>query len=142
MSPSISPFSLETSLTTSPLSRVALDHLGSFTVEDTTYLGRLFNRSAHSPDRSSQRVANHSSLLRPSSMASDCSASSVSTLVHPSRSLPPNWPNQPPCLKPSRPSGSWMTPSSETLVVTTIFPIIGFPFVGDSCSQLCRHRDR
>src|ERR1700721_4829410 len=124
MSPSMSFFSLVISLTTSSLSTVELDHLGTFDVEDTTYLGRLFNRSAHSPDRSSHRVANHSSLLRPSSMASDCKASSVSTLVHPSRSLPPNCPNQPPCLKPSCPSGSWMTPSSETLVVTTIFPTL------------------
>src|ERR1700683_1732912 len=101
MSPSISCFSLETSLTTSPLTKDALDHLGSCNVDDTTYLGRLFNRSAHSPVRSSHRVANHSSLLRPSSIALDCSASSVSTLAHASRSLPPNWPNQPPYLKPS-----------------------------------------
>src|ERR1700683_3513434 len=98
MSPSISCFSLETSSSTSFLSTVELDHFGSFKVEDTTYLGRSFNRSAHAPVRSDHRAANHSSLLRPSRMASDRSASSVSTLAHPSRSSPPNWPNHPPCL--------------------------------------------
>ena len=65
-------------------------------MEDTTYLGMLFNLSAHSPLRDSHRVANHSSLRRPSSKASAPSASSVSTLAHASRSFPPNWPNQPP----------------------------------------------
>src|ERR1700722_14954899 len=139
ISPSISCFRRETSLTTSPWSRVELDHLGSLNVEETTYLGMLFNRSAHSPVRSCHRVANHSSLLRPSSMASACSASSVSTLVQPSRSLPPNWANQPPSLKPSWPSGSWTTPSSETLVVTTSFPISGSPLVGVVSYRWCRH---
>src|SRR5580692_4182770 len=133
ISPSISCFSFETSLTTSPLSKLELVHFGSLNVDETTYLGRLFNRSAHSPVRFSHRVANHSSLLRPSSMASHCSASSVSTLVHSSRSLPPNWRNQPPCLKPSSPSGSWTIPSSETLVVTTIFPISILLFVDVVC---------
>src|SRR6516165_7143965 len=123
MSPSIACFSLETSMTTSPLSTLALDHLGSCRVDDTTYLGRLVNRSAHWPVLPNHRAANHSSLFRPSRMASDCSASSVSTLAHPSRSWPPNWPNQPPCADPSWPSGSWTTPSSETLVATTIFPM-------------------
>src|SRR5258708_19571059 len=38
-------------------------------------------------------------------------------------------PNQPPSLKPSLPSGSWTTPSSETFwgPLITIFPIFGFP---------------
>jgi hypothetical protein len=30
-------------------------------------------------------------------------------------------------LKPSSPSGSWMTPSSDTFVLMTIFPIAGSP---------------
>ena len=32
-------------------------------------------------------------------------------------------PTHPPRLKPSSPAGSWMTPSRETLSLTTIFPI-------------------
>src|SRR6266700_634413 len=111
MSPSSSCFSFETWSTTSPFRTVELFHLGSSRVEDTTYLGRLFNLSAHSP------------LRRPSSRASVPSASSSSSLAHASRSLSPNWPNQPPSLKPSSPSGSWTTPSSETFVLITIFPI-------------------
>src|SRR6266567_5385298 len=123
MSPSSSCFSFETSSTTSPFSTVALLQRGCSRVEDTTYLGRLFNLSAHSPLRDAHRVPNHSSLRRPSSKASAPSASSVSSLAHASRSLPPNRPNQPPSLKPSSPSGSWMTPSSETFVLITIFPM-------------------
>src|SRR6266566_8734282 len=123
MSPSSSCFSFETSFTTLPFKTVELLHLGSSRVEDTTYLGRLFNLSAHSPLRDTHRAANHSSLRRPSSRASIRSASSRETLAHSSRSLPPNWPNQPPSLKPSSPSGSWTTPSSEAFVVITIFPM-------------------
>src|SRR5260370_4460634 len=130
MSPSSSCFSFETSLTTSPLSTVELLHLGSCRVEDTTYLGRLFSRSAHAPLLASHRAANHSSLRRPSSRASVPSASSNSTLAHSSRSWPPNWPNQPPSLKPSCPSGSWTTPSNETFVLITIFPILVLLLVG------------
>src|SRR6266446_4966423 len=123
MSPASSCFSFETSVTTSPLSTVELVQRGRSRVEDTTYFGRLFNLSAHSPGRDDHRVPNHSSLRRPSSRSSAPSASSNSTLAHSSRSLPPNWPNQPPSLKPSSPSGSWTTPSSETFVLITIFPI-------------------
>src|SRR5690349_7111095 len=115
---------------------VELPHLGSVRVEDTTYLGMLFSRSAHSPVREAHRVANHSSLRRPSSRASARSASSVSTSAHCSRSLPPNWPNQPPSLKPSCPSGSWTTPSSEAFVVITIFPMPVLLLVG--CGRLRR----
>src|ERR1700728_4363177 len=123
MSPASSSLSFVTALTTSPRSTVEFPHLGSSRVEDTTYLGRLFRRSAHSPVRAAHRVANHSSLLRPSSRASVPSASASETFAHSSRSLPPYWPNQPPSLKPSAPSGSWTTPSSETFVLITIFPI-------------------
>src|SRR5215469_8829220 len=49
MSSSSSCFSLVTSSTTLPVSTVTLVHLGSWRVADTTYLGRLFSRSAHSP---------------------------------------------------------------------------------------------
>src|SRR6266446_3590436 len=130
MSPASSCFSFETSVTTSPLSTVELVQRGRSRVEDTTYFGRLFNLSAHSPGRDDHRVPNHSSLRRPSSRASAPSASSNSTLAHSSRSLPPNWPNHPPSLKPSSPSGSWTTPSSETFVLITIFPILVLLVVG------------
>src|SRR5215472_15117026 len=54
-------------------------------------------------------------------MASLPSASSSASLLAPGRSLIS--PTQPPRLKPSSPAGSWMTPSSEMLSLTTIFPI-------------------
>src|SRR5258708_33310007 len=133
MSPSSSCFSLATSSTTLPFRTVTLVHLASSRVEDTTYLGRLFSRSAHSPGRDAHRVPNHSSLRRPSSRAAVRSASAYSTLPHSSRSLPPSWTNQPPSLKPSSPSGSWTTPSSETFVLITIFPILVLPLL---CCQL------
>src|SRR5260221_7873089 len=141
MSPSSSRFSFETSLTTSPRSTVELFHLGSWRVADTTYLGRLFNLSAHSPVRDTHRVANHSSLRRPSRRASVPSASSSSSLAHSSGPLSPHWPNQPPSLKPSSPSWSWTTPSTETFVLITIFPIFGSPLVG-AVSQLHPRRRR
>src|SRR6266571_4508422 len=133
MSPSSSRFRLVTWATTLLFRTVTLVHLGSSRVEDTTYLGRLFSRSAHSPGRDAHRVPNHSSLRRPSSRASVRSASAYSTLAHSSRSLPPSWPNHPPSLKPSSPSGSWTTPSSETFVLITIFPISVLPLL---CCQL------
>src|ERR1700678_1541260 len=123
MSPSNCCLSLVTSSTTLPVRTVTLVHLGSARVADTTYLGRLFSRSAHSPGREAQRAPNHSSLRRPSSRAAAPSASAYSTLPHSSRSSPPDWTNQPPRLKPSLPSGSWTTPSSDTFVAMTIFPI-------------------
>src|SRR6202021_1011528 len=129
MSPASSCFSFVTSRTTSPLRTVALVHLGSVIVEDTTYLGRLFNRSAHSPVRDAHRVANHSSLRRPSSSASVPSASSSQTFCHASRSFPPNCPNHPPSRNPSAPSGSCTTPSSETFVLMTIFPMVRSPLL-------------
>jgi RNA polymerase sigma-70 factor (TIGR02960 family) len=62
---------------------VALLHLGSSSVADTTYLGRLFSLPAHSPAREAgHRAANHSSLRRPSSTAAAFSASVVSTPAH------------------------------------------------------------
>src|SRR5580693_7057535 len=133
MSPSSSCFSRVTSSTTSPFRTVTLVHLGSSRVEDTTYLGRLFSRSAHSPGLAAHRAANHSSLRRPSSRAAVRIASPNSTLPHSWRSLPPSWTNQPPSLKPSSPSGSWTTPSSETFVLITIFPISVLPWL---CCEL------
>src|SRR5215472_14716265 len=82
MSPSTSCFNLVTSSTTPPLRTVTLVHLGSCRVEDTTYLGRLFNRSAHSPGRAAHRAPNHSSLRRPSSRAAVFRASVYSALPH------------------------------------------------------------
>src|SRR5215469_3565063 len=127
MSPSTCCFSLVTSSTTSPDRTVTLVHLGSWRVADTTYLGRLFSRCANSPGLAVQRAPNHSSLRRPSSRAAVPSTSAYSTLPHSSRSLPPYWTNQPPRPKPSSPSGSWTTPSSETFVVMTIFPMVSSP---------------
>src|SRR5262249_7669289 len=129
MSPSICCFSVETSLTTSPLRTVELFHLGSCRVEDTTYLGRLFSLSAHSPLRDAHRAAKNSSVRRPSSRAWVPSASACRTLAaSPLTAGPPSiWPIQPPRPKPSSPSGSWTTLSSETLMLITIFPIAGSP---------------
>src|ERR1700683_3419873 len=134
MSPSSRCFSLVTSSTTLPFRTVTLVHLGSSRVEDTTYFGRLFSRSAHSPGRDAQRAPNHSSLRRPRSRAAARSASPYSTLPHSSRSLPPNSPNQPPSLNPSAPSGSWITPSSEAFVLMTIFPMLVSPLAALSAS--------
>src|SRR6516165_12194339 len=102
MFPASCCFSFETSATTSPLRTAPLNplellHLGSSRVEDTTYLGRLFSLSAHSPLRGSHRAANHSSVRRPSSRASALSASSSSSSAHSSRALSPISKNQPPC---------------------------------------------
>src|SRR6266508_6066866 len=94
-------------------------------MDDTTYLGRLFNLSAHSPLRVDHRAPKYSSVRRPNSRASAPSASASSTLAHASRSLSRNWSNQPPCLKPSSPVGSSTTPSSETFSLITILPISG-----------------
>src|SRR3984885_7040779 len=140
MSPSSRCFSLETSLTTSPARTVALPHLGSSRVEDTTYLGMLFSRSAHGPLRDSQRVANHSSLRRPSSRASARSASSNRTLAPPARSEPPIRLNQPPFRRPSSPVGSWTTPSSDTFSLITIFPITVLLSSALFDLRRCRHR--
>ncbi len=63
------------------------------------------------------------------------SASAVSSSAQAARSLPPNSVNQPPSLKPSSPSGSWTTPSSETFVLITIFPISVLLFVGLSVTS-------
>src|SRR5262245_61210251 len=123
ISPSSSCFSLETSLTTSPLSTVELAHLGSSSVEETTYLGSRFNLSAHSPVREFHRGPRYSSLRRPRSRASAPSASASPSSAHASRSFGPSWLNQPPYRKPSSPVGSSTTPSSVTFWLTTILPI-------------------
>src|SRR6202020_1884957 len=124
ISPSICCFSCDTSVTTSPLRTVALVHLGSSRVEDTTYFGRLFNLSTHSPLWDGDRVPKYSSLRRPNSSASAPCASASSTSVHASQSRPMNCTNQPPCLNPCSPLGSSTTPSSETFWLTPIFPIL------------------
>src|SRR5438552_6437910 len=56
-------------------------------------------------------------------MASAPSASSSATLAASSRPWSPIRPIQPPSLKPSTPAGSWITPSSVTFSLTTIFPM-------------------
>src|SRR5207253_2692571 len=57
MSPSMCCFSVETSLSTSPLRTVELSQVGLARVADTTYLGRLFSLSASSPLRDGHRAA-------------------------------------------------------------------------------------
>src|SRR5439155_20795542 len=114
-------FRFETSLTTSPLRTVELFQSGSSRVADTTYFGMLFNLSANAPVRDGHRAANHSYVRRPISMASAPRASSSASLASAGRSL--IRPTQPPRGKPSSPAGSWMTPSSDTLSLTTIFPM-------------------
>src|ERR1700722_17131441 len=106
MSPDSSRFSFATSVTTSPPRSVALLHFGSLRVEDTTYLGRLFSLSAHSPVLAAQRAANHSSVRLPSSRASVPRASSSMIVPHPLRPSPPEARNQPPRPNPSLASGS------------------------------------
>src|SRR5436305_10630461 len=140
MSPSICRFSFETSSTASPDRTVELAHTGSVRVEDTTYLGRLFSRCAHSSLRSFHREPNHSSLRLPSSSASVPSASLNSILAHSPRSSPPASPNQPPRSKPSCPSGSCTTPSSVKFVLHTSFPITVSLSLALFCSQRFRHR--
>jgi hypothetical protein len=60
ISPSSFCFSFEIAVSTSPVRTVELFQPGSSTVEDTTYLGRLFSLSARSPLRLGQRAAIHS----------------------------------------------------------------------------------
>src|SRR5579875_2619254 len=124
ISPSVCCFSFETSLRTSPFRTVTLVHLGSSSILDTTYLGRLFNVSAHSPLADDQRGPKYASVPRPISSASAPCASASSTAAHAPRSWPMNCSNQPPCLNPSSPVGSSTTPSRETFSLTTIFPIL------------------
>src|SRR5262249_28934177 len=63
----------------------------------------------------------------PSSRAAAPRASSSASLLSCGLSL--IRPTQPPTRKPSSPAGSWITPSSVTLSLTTIFPIL-FSLVG------------
>jgi hypothetical protein len=58
--PSMCCFSVETSLSTSPLGTVELFQAGLARVADTTYLGRLFRLSASSPLRDGHHAASHS----------------------------------------------------------------------------------
>jgi hypothetical protein len=60
MSPASCCFSVETSVTASPLSTVVLFQAGSWRVEDTTYLGLVFILSANSPVRAGHRAARNS----------------------------------------------------------------------------------
>src|SRR5215475_11815859 len=124
ISPCICCLSFETSLTTSPARTVAFVHLGSWSVADTTYLGRRFKLSSHSPLIIDDRAPKYSSLRRPISSASAPCASASSSSAHASQSWPMNWTNQPPCLNPPSPLGSSTTPSSVTFWLTTIFPIL------------------
>ena len=58
--PVYSCFSFETTFSALPFSTVELFQSGCSRVDDTTYLGRLFNLSAKSPLRDGHRAASHS----------------------------------------------------------------------------------
>src|SRR6478736_6604199 len=122
ISPSTFCLNFETSLTTSPVRTVELIQTGSSSVDETTYLGRLFSLSAHSPSRGFHREPKYSSLRRPRSKAEAPSASSSPRPAQSSRSPFRYCWNQPPCLEPSSPVGSPMTPSSETFSLIRILP--------------------
>src|ERR1700674_335445 len=135
MSPPGFCLSLETSLTTSPLSTVELFHSALSRVEETTYLGMPLNLSANSPSSDGQALANPWYVTRPSSSASELRVSL--SLKSPTSSPCAITKDHPACLKPESPPGSSMTPSSETNSVTTIRPILISPFyVQLPCDQL------
>jgi hypothetical protein len=60
MSPSVCCFSVETSLSTSPLRPAGLFQAGLARVADATYLGWLLSLSASSPLRDGHRAASRS----------------------------------------------------------------------------------
>ena len=121
ISPSTSCLSFETSSTTSPPSTVVLFHSGSSSDDEMTYLGMPFSLSASPPPRDGHREARNSYVRRPYNSASAPSVSSSRTWPASLRSV--TLPTQPPRSNPSSPDGSWMTPSSVTFSLTTIFPI-------------------
>ena len=99
--------------TTSPFSTVELVHSGSSSVEDTTYLGRPFNRSAHSPlreparPRTTRRCAGRAAGPR--------RASASSSTTWPTPRGPPTELAEPAAVPEALlAAGSWTTPSSET----------------------------
>jgi len=140
ISPSSSCFSRETSLTTSPLRTSELIQTGSSSVEEMTYFGRLLSVSAHAPSREFQREPKYSSLRRPISNAVAPRASSSPRWAHASVSPFTNCWNQPPCLEPSSPVGSPMTPSSETFSLITILPIAVLPSLDYSMRRYRRRK--
>src|SRR4249919_3417179 len=126
MSPACSAFSFATSSARSPRITTELFHVGSESVEETTYFRMPFILSANpaSSLRSGQACAKPSYVTRPSSMAS---ASSTSSSLNLSPSAPrSNLNAHPPCANPSAPPGSSITPSSVTNSDTTMRPI-SFP---------------
>src|SRR5919201_4629550 len=102
----------------SPLSAVVLVHSGSFTVEEATYLGMLLILSAYSPPRDGHAAKKPSYVLRPSSTAS--ASMSSWTLNLPPSSPELARPDQAPRPSVSIPTGSSITPSSDTNCDTTI----------------------
>src|SRR5215475_807574 len=113
--------SLATSSATSPRIGVAF-HSMAVTVHDATYFGIVFILTANGPcscSGSGHEAANSSYVTRPSSSASLAnsrsawslaSSSSQYGLVHPPTSISPT------------PTGSCMTPSTDTYSAATIFP--------------------
>src|SRR5215207_6806241 len=120
MSPSSSCFSFETSLSGSPVpsSCSRRDLRGSRTRRtwaDCSTCPPTRRCGMPSAKRTTRSCAGRRAAPR-------CPAprrTSVLTHSSPARSKS----NQPPCLKPSSPDGSWMTPSSVTFALMTIFPM-------------------
>src|SRR5260370_20313153 len=138
MSPFSRCFSFLTSSTTLPLRIVELFQSAFFSVWETTYLGMLLNLPENgSPLSLGQACAKPSYVTRPNSCASALRTSS-SLNLSPS-SLRANLKVHAPCLLPSAPPGSSITPSSETNSVTTILPIV-IPLVIVVCRSTLQDR--
>src|SRR5258708_3507617 len=120
-------FSLATSCATSPLMIVELFHSALSSVDEATYFGRLFIRSAYQPPPviDGQAWAKPSYVFRPSSRAS-LPRSRSPACCRSSSERPPYLKLQPPSSKPSAPPGSSTTPSTVTKIEATTF-LIGFP---------------
>src|SRR3954452_17671158 len=128
MSPPSDAFSLPTASTVSPSSSVEFCHSTDVRVRDATYLCMLFIRSVNGFSGSAvgQYDAKMSYVLRPSSIASECSYQPA--MAVPTSSSATGF-CQPPCSKPlsassSGPPGACMTPSSVRNVQTMILRMV------------------
>src|SRR3954467_11440376 len=124
MLPPSDAFSLPTASTVSPSSSEEFCHSTDVRVRDATYLCMLFIRSVNGFSGSAvgQYDAKMSYVLRPSSIASECSYQPA--MAVPTSSSATGF-CQPPCSKPlsassSGPPGACMTPSSVRNVQTVI----------------------
>src|SRR5580704_10662426 len=136
-----------TSVTRSPCSTVEFCHSPACCSErDTTSLGMAFILAENSSFRPGQILANSCQVRRPSSMA-PLSSTSPSANLSPATASGPYRNAHPPCLDPSLPSGSCVTPSRDTnsMTMTRVITVLldwFLPFrrtgtgIGDS--QPCR----